>query len=74
MTDNVSKETKKIAKTLEDEIIHLTEVNARQFEAIQEQFKQIQFSLTLLQRQIDLLNERVAVTDDKFGQHIAGHK
>ena len=57
----------RIARTLDNAIIKLTDLHTEQFRTVQE-------SLVLLQRQIDVLNERVADNTAKLLQHIASHK
>ena len=57
----------RIARTLDNAIIKLTDLHTEQFRTVQE-------SLVLLQRQIDVLNERVADNTAKLLQHIESHK
>ncbi len=56
-----------IAKTVDTAFIKLSALQAEQFDALQH-------SLTLLQREIDVLNERVAVLTDRFIKHLEDHE
>ncbi len=56
-----------IAKTVDTAFVKLTALQAEQFDAIQH-------SLELLQRQVDVLNERVAVLTDRFIKHLENHE
>ncbi len=56
-----------IAKEVDEAIIKLTELQTEQLRAAQE-------TLVLLQREIDLLNDRVAMLTDRFIKHLEGHE
>ncbi len=75
MAEKLSKETEQhIENTLNAAVVKLADIQSEQIKILTEQLRTIQMSFTLLQRQIDVLNERVAVTTDHLLKHIEQHE
>ncbi len=73
--EKASKEAEQhIEKTLDAAVVKLAALQAEQIRILTEQIRTVEESLTLLQRQIDVLNERAATVTDQLVKHIEGHK